>query len=1586
MNHIYRLIYSDLTRTWVAVAEIARGRGKRSSGTVGHTPRLGGTGGAGGAAGLTRNIGVKILAASLALIGAPVHALDVNALPKGGSVVAGSAAISQSANTLTVQQSSQRAAINWQSFNIGAAATVNFVQPNASAVALNRITGNEASQIYGKLNANGQVFFSNPNGMLFARGAEVNVAGIIATTLNISNADFMAGNYRFTDPGNGSIRNEGLINALGSIALIGNTVQNTGQLIATTATLAAGNTVAVDLTNDGLIRARVVDPVLRANIENSGSISAAQITLTTGQARETLDRVVNNSGVIRATGLAMVNGEIVLEGGRVLNSGRLDASNNSGKGGTVQVLGREIDLAPASVITASGGGGGGNIVVLGDMSGGAVKVAGTLDASSANGDGGFIETSAAHVNIANDVTITTKAPLGLSGTWLIDPFDFTIAATGGDITGATLTSLLGTNSVVISTAAGTNSSTNLYATTAGNGDIFVNDVVSWAANTLTLSADRNININANLNASGTASLELEYGKASNTSNYILNNGAQVNLPAGNHFSTKLGLNGAVKSYTVISSPGAAGSTTATDLQGMSGNLTLNYALGGNIGATPTSSWNAGAGFAPVGPDSVSPFTGSFDGLGHTISNLTINRPGEVNLGLFGYTTGGTTGAAIRNVGLVGGSVSGYGSVGGLVGYNGSRISNSYSTATVSGVIGGQFVGGLVGYNSATIKNSFATGNVSGGGHVGGLVGYNDCSGCPGSQGIIANSYATGSVSGLSSVGGLVGTSNFGSSIGNSYATGSANGGQEVGGLVGQSDRIFVGNSYATGRVSGSSSVGGLLGSVGQGFSGGNNFWDTETTLQATPVGVPGNITPNRILGLTTAQMMQMASFSSWNTAAPNTIANTGGSGAVWRIYEGHTAPLLVSFLKPLTLTDAPDVAANYNGAAQSGATTATAGVLGAAATGTNAGFYNGYYSTQQGFDISGGNLLINPAQAIISLSGTRAYDGTAIVDHSIFTLSGLVGGQTLALNGAGTVADKNVGVNKPVTLGTLALSDGTGLASNYTFTGGTQTATITQLPSVAWTGGATEPAEQNKWSAAANWFGGAIPDGANVAVVSIPAGVTVTYDAAVGATQLASLTSLGNLTLAGGSLTLGTSVANTSIVKGAILTLSGAQLTVNGSLTADIMRVNSGTLDGRGNLTSADFAQTGGSIAGTLANLNLSSTGNFVLTNSLSALQSLTIGAGGAVIDAMPVGTAPTLIAPKIQLNAGTGIGSAAAPLRLATNDVLGLTSSGVIDVINTPSGPVTFRGMATGSASYVSYGQNGQSMTAIGAIASNGGDIFIDPPTDINLNSSINTSGSGSVHINATGNIIMGPAATISSGTGGVEIKTGGNIMLASVNAGSGAVVIEATSGQIGTSTPGVNNVVAGDLTLTANTGIQLNYIAPAVHVSNNTGTILLLNSSTGVVVSNIPVTVVAVPVTVVPVVEVLVEVRTANQIVSSLIDSFLPVTSQWSAPATTTTFIVTPDSTNTGTQSTSLSTSNTGDGTLSGPGGGNPQPGSKPASGGSSSDNNQPDQNNPPAAKPKTTTQTVIVGNTMVQKPADQVVQGGPKGKGSVLVCRPI
>lgn len=189
-------------------------------------------------------------------------------------------------------------------------------------------------------------------------------------------------------------------------------------------------------------------------------------------------------------------------------------------------------------------------------------------------------------------------------------------------------------------------------------------------------------------------------------------------------------------------------------------------------------------------------------------------------------------------------------------------------------------------------------------------------------------------------------------------------------------------------------------------------------------------------------MMQASSFSNWNTT-PNTIANTGNSGAVWRIYEGHTTPLLTSFMASLTLSDA---SVTYNGTETTGTTTVLSGVSGIAAKGTDAGTYrNSYYSTQQGYDISGGNLTINAAA--LSMNGTRAYDGSVDVSASIFTLSGLVGGQSLTLTGSGTVADKNAGINKTVTLGSLSLGNGTGgLASNYTFTGGTQTATIRGAP------------------------------------------------------------------------------------------------------------------------------------------------------------------------------------------------------------------------------------------------------------------------------------------------------------------------------------------------------------------------------------------------------------------------------------------------------------------------------------------------------------------------------------------------------------
>lgn len=371
-----------------------------------------------------------------------------HALPTGGVVAAGSASIANSASATTITQTSSNVVINWQSFGIGANQTVQFVQPSSSSIALNRVLGSDPSSILGSLTANGKVFLLNPNGILFGNGASVSVGGLVASTLNISDANFMAGRYVFTDGGNGTVVNQGNITTTdgGYVALMGKSVSNQGVISARlgTVALAAGNAITMDVGGDGLLNLSISQGAVNALVENGGMISATggRVLLTAQAAGNLLHTVVNNTGVIEAQTIGSRNGTIML---------------------------------------------------LGDMQSGTMNVSGTLDATAPNGgNGGFIETSAAHVKIRDDVLVTTAAPQGLKGTWLIDPQDFIIGA-GGNISGPTLSALLVNNSVNITTMPG-----------PGNGDIFVNDAVSWttagAPTTLTLRADRDININAAVTA------------------------------------------------------------------------------------------------------------------------------------------------------------------------------------------------------------------------------------------------------------------------------------------------------------------------------------------------------------------------------------------------------------------------------------------------------------------------------------------------------------------------------------------------------------------------------------------------------------------------------------------------------------------------------------------------------------------------------------------------------------------------------------------------------------------------------------------------------------------------------------------------------------------------------------------------------------------------------------------------------------------------------------------------------------------------------------------------------------------------------
>ena len=235
-----------------------------------------------------------------------------------------------------------------------------------------------------------------------------------------------------------------------------------------------------------------------------------------------------------------------------------------------------------------------------------------------------------------------------------------------------------------------------------------------------------------------------------------------------------------------------------DLQNMTGDLAAHYALSGDIDASATTGWNAGAGFAPVGRLNLE-FTGSLDGRDHTITGLFIKRSTTDNVGLFGYVGAS---ASVKDVGLVQGDVTGRSKVGGLAGTNRGVVDGTYYTGKVTSA--SYCVGGLVGFNDlGTVDGSHFTGKVVGAGSiVGGLVGENN-------DGTVNNSYTTGQVAGVrDQIGGLVGFSP--GVVANSYSSADVSGTENVGGLVGD-NRDTVSDCYSTGNVSGTLYVGGLEG-------------------------------------------------------------------------------------------------------------------------------------------------------------------------------------------------------------------------------------------------------------------------------------------------------------------------------------------------------------------------------------------------------------------------------------------------------------------------------------------------------------------------------------------------------------------------------------------------------------------------------------------------------------------------------------------------------------------------------------------------------------------------------------------------------
>jgi len=308
--------------------------------------------------------GLSIQPAALSWALALAFTATASAAPTGAAVSAGQAQVSQAGNLTRVMQQSERAVIDWRSFGLGAREAVEFQQPSAGAVTLNRVLGGDASAILGRITANGSVFLVNPNGILFGEDAQINVGGLVASTANISSANFMAGRYRFDEPGQAGARidQRGTVRIAdqGIAALVGRQVTNSGFIVARLGrvALAGGDTFVLDLAGDRLI-SLILDPAaletvrdaqgrpLAARVGNTGNILAngGRIEFSADTVSRLLDNVINLQGDVRATAVDSRDGVILLRGGPSTDLTLGGVLQAGGRDGRVDAAGRDVTLA-----------------------------------------------------------------------------------------------------------------------------------------------------------------------------------------------------------------------------------------------------------------------------------------------------------------------------------------------------------------------------------------------------------------------------------------------------------------------------------------------------------------------------------------------------------------------------------------------------------------------------------------------------------------------------------------------------------------------------------------------------------------------------------------------------------------------------------------------------------------------------------------------------------------------------------------------------------------------------------------------------------------------------------------------------------------------------------------------------------------------------------------------------------------------------------------------------------------------------------------------------------------------------------------
>lgn len=1137
---------------------------------------------------------------------------------------AGQVTISQQPNSTLIQQSSQKAILNWNSFNIGAKESVHFQQPRGG-IALNRINPSQgASQIYGRLTATGNIILINPAGIYFGSSAFVNVGGLIATTADMRDRDFLNGHYQFSRPSSyaGAIINEGkiILHDNGLAALVASGVVNHGLIQARMGhvILASGEAFTMDFSGDQLINFAITQATtkrgvdknghsLRDGVTNTGLIIAdgGTILVSAKAAQGVLDNSINMSGLVQAKSVAQAGGEIILSGeinsGIVKVGGKLIASGkgNGQRGGNIIITGNQILLTNTANIDASGDAGGGNINIGGSYQGsgplpnasaiaiapGAIisadamisgnggniiawandvnKVYGSLSAvgGALGGNGGFIETSAKNYLDVAGIKVNTLATSGKIGTWLLDPLNITIS------TNAT------------SNGSFDGSSPNVFTPSAIGSNVNVTDLQTAlnASNvTITTSSpgieDGDITINNALSWTAATTLLLQADNNIIFNAGISNSAGTLTLSAANNITTNVS-----NAINVANLNLANGTFTLNAANSINNTVSFNLSTGTTFDlngiAQQVSQLNSASG------------AGTITNTSATTANFTVNNSATSSYG--GNISGAINFIKNGNATL---TLSGAGS------YTGSTLIQGGNLAVNSTALGNSnLVFSNVAGATLTLNDNVTVDTIEGGGVLGGNINLNGFNFTTTSASGNAKVYA-GTISGIGNFlkGGnypltLSGTNTF---VGKILVTGNAS-----------SNFLSIASDAALGAIPASPTADSItLGANGSirliGFTLNSNRGIYLAPGLTGTLNIQGVVTYNGVISgsgifykVGSGQLVLGGANTYTNNlhiqqgsillAAENTLPVTS---SISEFRAGTT--LFLNNINQTLASISPGLGAISLG---SGTLTLSAGSISGIISGT-------------------GNIVKNSASTL-TLSGTNTYDGTTVINAGTLSIAnnaalGSALGNTLVNSGATLLLANGLTVSENINLsgGMLANNGITSLLGNTI---------LTQNSIISSSGTLTLGNVDGAYNLAAQGAGDiAFGDiGSSIALNNITSqNNNLTFSGMVNAASFISNTT-GTTHINGGAVTTtGTQMYGNTILLGSSAALTGNSI----SFTNSILGGQHLTIHANNISINASLALSGLSIAGSGANNSLLlNTGNAQQFN-ITGTNAGTIIANGA--------------------------------------------------------------------------------------------------------------------------------------------------------------------------------------------------------------------------------------------------------------------------------------------------------------------------------------------------------------------------------------